>query len=210
MRLELANEISKFLHPPHLYSRRELLATPSLVPKAAGVYGWWFRCLPAPIDTSKCANDQGFTLLYTGISPKEPPKNGRPPSKGNLHKRLRQHYVQTAPASTLRRTLGCLLADDLGLQLRRVGAGHRRQLTKFASDEQALSEWMEENAFVSWVKCKRPWELEYALIRQLDLPLNLLGNSRNRFHPELTGARARCLAQARALPVLQSVNGYYL
>jgi hypothetical protein len=202
MRLELANEIVVFLHPPHLYSRQELLATPSLVPKADGVYGWWFRCLPAPTDTSRCANDQGFTLLYTGISPKEPPKNGRPPSKGNLRKRLHQHYVQTAAASTLRRTLGCLLADDLGLQLRRVGSGHRRERTNFASGEQALSEWMEENAFVSWVERKKPWELEHGLIRQLDLPLNLLGNSRNRFHPELTEARARCLAQARALPVL--------
>jgi hypothetical protein len=29
MRLELANEIVVFLHPPHLYSRQELLATPS-------------------------------------------------------------------------------------------------------------------------------------------------------------------------------------
>ena len=35
MRLELANEISKFLHPPHLYSRRELLATLS-GPKGRG------------------------------------------------------------------------------------------------------------------------------------------------------------------------------
>ena len=124
------------------------------------------------------------------------------PKQGKSAQASGQHCIQTAAASTLRRTLGCLLADDLGLRLRRVGSGHRRERTNFVGGEQALSEWMEENAFVSWVECKKPWELEYALIGQLDLPLNLLGNSRNQFHLEPTEARARCLARARALPML--------
>jgi hypothetical protein len=117
-----------------------------------------------------------------------------------LRKRLRQHYARSAEASTLRRTLGCLLADELRLQLRRVGSSGRR--TTFIRGEQVLSDWMAENAFVSWVARERPWDLEGELIRELDLPLNLQGNSRNAFHPALTDARARCLAQARALPVL--------
>ena len=61
---------------------------------------------------------------------------------------------------------------------------------------------MEQNAFVSWAVRDRPWELEDNLIATLDLPLNLEGNSRNRFHPELTRARARCVADAKALPAL--------
>ena len=126
--------------------------------------------------------------------------NGRSASRQNLRKRLRQHYARSAEASTLRRSLGCLLADELGLQLRRVGSSGRR--TTFVGGEQALSVWMAEHAFVSWMVRDRPWELEGKLVRNLDLPLNLQGNSRNRFHPELTEARARCLAQARALPVL--------
>jgi hypothetical protein len=52
----------------------------------------------------------------------------------------------------------------------------------------------------------RPWELEDQLIQELDLPLNPRDNSRNPFHPKLTEARARCLAQARALPVLPNVR----
>jgi hypothetical protein len=67
-----------------------------------------------------------------------------------------------------------------------------------------LSEWMAENAFVSWVVREAPWELEDELIAALDLPLNLKGNQRNSFHRVLTQARARCVAQARALPVLAS------
>jgi len=37
---------------------------------------------------------------------------------------------------------------------------------------------MAENAFVSWVVRERPWNLEDVLIRELNLPLNLQGNSR--------------------------------
>jgi hypothetical protein len=80
-----------------------------------------------------------------------------------------------------------------------VGSGRRKT---FADGEQLLSAWMSENAFVSWVIRERPWELEHDLIAAVDLPLNLEGNIGHRFHPELTRARARCVAQANALPVL--------
>jgi hypothetical protein len=193
-------EIAAFLHPTHLYSREQVLAGPSPVPASPGVYGWWFRNLPAPVDIQGCIRNGGLPLLYIGISPSRPPSNGGAPSRQNLRKRLRQHYDRSAEASTLRRTLGCLLADELGLQLRRVGSTGRR--TTFTDGEQVLSAWMAENAFVSWVVRDRPWELEDALIDGLELPLNLKGNSRSAFHPALTRARARCLAEARALPVL--------
>jgi hypothetical protein len=99
----------------------------------------------------------------------------------------------------LRKTLGCLLAAELGIELRRVGSGKRMT---FAEGEHALSAWMAENAFVSWIVRQRPWELEDALIEALDLPLNLMGNKHNQFHPVLTEVRANCAARARALPVL--------
>jgi hypothetical protein len=201
---ELGSEIAAFLNPAHLHSRQEVLARPSPVPAADGVYGWWFRRLPAPIDTRGCARHHGRTLLYIGISPSRPPANGRPASRQNLRKRLRQHYARSAEASTLRRTLGCLLADELGLQLRRVGSSGRR--TTFVTGERVLSTWMEENAFVSWVARARAWELEDQLIQELDLPLNLQDNSGHPFHQTLTEARARCLARARALPVLPNVR----
>jgi hypothetical protein len=200
VRGELGSEMAAFLNPAHLYSRQEVLAGPSPVPAADGVYGWWFRRLPASIDTRECARHDGLTLLYIGISPSRPPKNGRPASRQNLRKRLRQRYARSAEASTLRRTLGCLLADELGLQLRRVGSSGRR--TTFVTGEQVLSDWMAENAFVSWIARARPWELEDQLIQELDLPLNLRDNSRNPFHPKLTEARARCLARAGPGPCL--------
>ena len=72
----------------------------------------------------------------------------------------------------------------------------------FVEGEQMLSAWMAENAYVSWVVRDRPWELEDELIAVLDLPLNLQGNQHNLFHPVLTGVRAECVAQAKALPVV--------
>jgi hypothetical protein len=188
-----------FVSPARVWSRSEVLSRPSPVPDAGGVYGWWFRQLPPLVDPSGCCQHQGLTLLYVGISPRRPPRNGRVPGRQGLRRRLETHYAGNAEGSTLRKTLGCLLAGELGLELRRVGSGRRRT---FAIGEPALSAWMEANTRVSWLVRDDPWELEDALIAALDLPLNLEGNSRNLFHPELTRARARCVARANSLPVL--------
>jgi hypothetical protein len=116
-----------------------------------------------------------------------------------LRQRIWTHYAGNAEGSTLRKTLGCLLGDELSIQLRRVGSGTRKT---FAEGEQVLSAWMADNAFVSWVIREHPWELEDDLIAAVDLPLNLEGNSRNRFHQVFTQTRAQCVARANALPVL--------
>jgi len=54
-----------------------------------------------------------------------------------------------------------MLADRLGIELRRVGSGGR--LT-FTDGEPVLSRWMAANALVSWEASDRPWEVEDALI----------------------------------------------
>ena len=51
--------------------------------------------------------------------------NGRSPSRQTLQDRVRYHYGGNAEGSTLRKTLGILLADELGIELRRVGSGKR-------------------------------------------------------------------------------------
>ena len=199
MQNAINGEISGFLKPRRVYSRQEVLARLSPVPAAGGVYGWWFRRPPPLVDPRDCHRHGDLTLLYAGISPRQPPGTGRPSSQQTLRQRLRTHYAGNAEGSTLRKTLGCLLADELGIQLRRVGSGTRKT---FVEGEQVLSAWMADNAFVSWAIRKRPWELEPDLIAAVDLPLNLAGNSRNRFRQVLTQTRAGCVAQANALSVL--------
>jgi hypothetical protein len=150
------------------------------------------------MDTSHCVKFNGLTLLYAGISPKKPPIVGNP-SKQNLRKRIRYHYRGNAAGSTLRLTLGSLLAEKLDIQLRRVGSGHR--LT-FATGEHVLSTWMAENALVCWCPTEEPWVAEEEMIARVDLPLNLDQNSHHSFHAFLTKSRARQRETAQALPVI--------
>jgi hypothetical protein len=117
--------------------------------------------------------------MYAGIAPKASPPIPRLPSKQRLFHRIRYHFQGNAEGSTLRLTLGCLLSQQLSLSLRRVGSG--RRLT-FASGEQLLSEWMDKNAFVTWIVHPEPWVLEKELIHLVSLPLNLDMNRAHPFH----------------------------
>jgi len=186
------------LKPARLWTRAEILSRPSPVPKAPGVYAWYFRSLHC-VPSTACQLCGAFRLLYIGISPSAPPENDKLPSRQSLCHRLRYHMHGNAEGSTLRLSLGCLLADQLGIELRRVGSGKR--LT-FSTGEAALSQWLEENARVAWHVCDNPWRLEEQLISKLDLPLNLDMNTANGFHPVLSGLRRAGKARARELPIL--------
>ena len=143
----------------------------------------------------------GCTLLYGGIAPKAPPANGQLASQQSLRHRIRYHYQGNAAGSTLRLTLGCLLAERLGIQLRRVGSG--RRLT-FAAGEARLSAWMANNAYVTWVETDHPWLAEQEFIASVNLPLNLDQNRHHAFHQQLTRVRADARMTARALPIVST------
>jgi hypothetical protein len=171
------------------FTRDEVFSEPCPVPTEPGAHGWWFRTLPAVIDVSGCEQRDGLTLLYVGVSPGPPPASGKRPVSQDLHKRIRYHFGGSgadAQGSTLRKTLGVLLGDELGLELRRVGSGRR---STFAAGEAVLTQWMAENALVSWVVRPEPWLFEDELIATLDLPLNLNDKTRNAFYPQLTKVR---------------------
>ena len=42
-----------------------------------------------------------------------------------MRERIRYHYQGNAEGSTLRLTLGCLLSEELDIELQRVGSGKR-------------------------------------------------------------------------------------
>lgn len=187
------------LCPPHLFSREEVLSRVSSVPKASGVYAWYFCQIPPGVPTSSCVQCRRAVLLYIGISPSAPPMNGKPPSSQSLWHRIRYHYRGNAEGSTLRLTLGCLLSRQLGLELRRVGSGKRMT---FATGEPILSEWMARNAFVTFQACDRPWEVEVELVRTVSLPLNLDQNRNHAFHSTLTELRRAAKEAARRQEIL--------
>ena len=187
-----------------IFTRAEVFTDPGPVPSMPGVQGWWFRTVPGAIDVSGCEQRDGLTLLYVGISPTAPPKNGKPPSTQDLRKRIRYHFgggKADAEGSTLRKTLGVLLGDELGFKLRRIGSGDRRT---FAGGEAVLNQWMADNALVSWLVHPEPWFLEEKLIAAFDLPLNVqASNKDNAFYPELTRLRREAALGANKLRVLK-------
>ncbi len=189
-----------------LFSRDAVLATPSPVPASAGIYAWYFRRIPPQIHTSGCLRLNGLTLLYIGISPNVAPKNGRRPSRSTLRHRLRTHYAGNAEGSTLRKTLGCLMGDDLGIVLRRVGSGDRFTFTN--PGEQKLDLWMDANALVIWRETNSPWEKERAILGSgLSLPLNIQDNPNRLQTGIVQSARLKAMRVARELPIIADSGG---
>lgn len=190
---------SSLLTPQKHWIRTEILSPQCPVPKLSGIYAWYFKEIPPQVPTGDCNCLNGLTLLYVGISPKAPPVNGLHLSKENLFKRVRYHMRGNAEGSTLRLTLGCLLKDELGIQLRRVGSGKTRT---FASGEQLLSLWMSENAYVVWCPCDEPWAHESQIIKEYSLPLNIQHNSHNPFYQQLKTIRSEAKRVADSLPII--------
>src|SRR5690242_5394181 len=156
-----SDEIARFVDPVRVYSCEDVLTRPFagssagrrlrvVVPNAAAAGGGrWLPSAPGPV------------AAVCGDQPEPASPERAPPSKQTLRDRIKYHYTGNAEGSTLRKTLGCLLADDLGIELRRVGSGRRMT---FVEGEQTLSAWMAENAYISWVVRDQPWELEDELI----------------------------------------------
>ena len=184
-RMTMEQLINELVHPSQVISRAEAFQKECPIPRSPGVYAWFFKEIPPNVPLEKCVEHNDLHLLYVGISPKKPQRMGKP-SKQNLRTRIKNHYRGNAEGSTLRLTLGCLLSDMLGIELRRVGSGRRMT---FHEGEDILSEWMSENAFVSWAVHEEPWRVENQAIGRLSLPLNLRDNESHPFHRRLTSIR---------------------
>lgn len=188
------------------WSRADLASRPCPAPQGPGVYAWFFSQAPAGIDTKGCYTTDGWTLLYVGISPKEPPLNGRAPSRSTLRQRLRTHFGGNAAGSTLRKTLGCLLAEDLGIALRRVGSGDRYTMTN--PGEQRLDAWMDEHCRVAWREVADPWRVERDILgSDLPLPLNIRDNPCLAHTAVVQAVRAAARRAADELPIISDSGG---
>jgi hypothetical protein len=203
--MNVSQDVSSLLYPTHLYSASEILARPCPVPNSSGVYAWYFDALLPLIDMACSHRADGRALLYVGISPKAPSLRG-PASRSTLRRRIRTHYRGNAEGSTLRRTLGCLLAPTLDIKLRRVGSGTRYTFTN--RGEQVLDHWMDQHAFVTWVEATAPWEIEKQLLSSgLTLPLNLDGNPAQDAVAVVCAARLEARRLADELDIVSDNGG---
>lgn len=186
--------------PNIFYSRLELQESPKLIPTENGIYFWWIKNLPEIVPVQDCLKLGEYYLVYSGISLD---KRGKPNSKSTLRTRIRTHYFGNAEGSTLRRTLGILLAQQSGFPLRRVGSGKRITFTHLC--EQWLDHWMEENTRISWILDPEPWVLEENMFKSVSLPLNLKGNE-HVFKNTLSTLRKEAIHQARMLEIVNELG----
>jgi hypothetical protein len=162
------------LRPERLYSVSELRDAPTLIPKEAGVYAWWFSKVPPKVPTEQTALRDGRRLLYVGIAPRKPSLAGSI-SDSTLRNRLLNHCRGPLASSTLRRTLAVLLKGDLDLIITPTKA---RKIKMPPEHEARLTQWMDENARVVWLTNSTPWEIEDHLIEgEVRLPLNIRGST---------------------------------
>ena len=190
--------ISKLLSPKKLWTRNEILQKPSQVPLKDGIYAWYFKKLPNIDILSKyfnvkdgvlqeCHQYDGYQLLYVGVAPASSNSNN------NLRKRLKDHMNGNAYGSTLRLSLGCLLSDELDIKLKKVG----KSSVHFRENEEILSEWMQNNAFVTFEVCHEPWKIEDEAIKTINLPLNIKDNESSPFFQPLKDIRKKAKSFAR-------------
>jgi len=148
----------------------------------------------------------GATLLYVGISPKEPPLNGRCQVAKPCALGCGRTIAAMRRVPRLRLTLGTLLSDEPGIILRRVGSGGRYTFTN--PGECVLDNWLARNAFVTWVATEKPWEEERRVLESgLALPLNIHGNPRAHLTNTLSAARSAAKRRANELPIASDSGG---
>ena len=192
--------LDSIFSPAIVYSRLDLQESPRIIPAENGIYFWWIKSLPDIVPLDNCVKYDEYHLVYSGISPD---KKGKPNSKSTLRTRIRTHYFGNAEGSTLRRTLGILLAEQSAFPLRRVGSGKRMTFTHLG--EQWLDEWMEKNTRISWILDPEPWVIEENIFKIVSLPLNLKGNEHS-FKSILSNFRKMSIEQARILDIANEVG----
>ena len=179
-------DLTPLLAPETLHAWADLERDRIRPPARPGTYAWYFEAAAVPRSVP-IAHAHRFrddwVLLYVGIAPQRPAA-GKPPSRKTLRSRLRYHFRGNARGSTLRLSLGSLLAEVLGLQAVRADKG----LT-FGATEQTLSGWLAAHGRVCWLEHPQPWDLEHHALATLDLPLNIRDNPRNPFRAELSAVR---------------------
>ena len=140
-----------------------------------GVYAWFFATPMGYDDAGTLYQRDGLTFLYAG--------------KGaSLRARLLVHSGNSSGSSTFRRSVGCLLLDDLAMVPRLFGP--KRKLAFTGDSEAALTDWLSANARVAWLPCEQAGKLEDWVIGHYRPPMNLQGN-RGGHSARLLECRAR-------------------
>lgn len=158
-----------------------------------GIYGITFL---GGETTLKCGDSsiKPKTLIYIGKT-----------ESSQIKRDVKNHFgTGKTGHSTLRRSIGALLLDDLELkpQPRSITEATERKYTNYKFDddgEARLTEWMKSNLGIGFCEFDKQEVrgLEKRLIQFSTPLLNIHGNISSPFHTELCLARAKCKELAR-------------
>ena len=167
----------------------DLLSDPGQIPREPGLYGWFFAPTALALDAAGCFCQDGWPLLYLGLA------QGRAESLGHLRGRIvSQHLRGNAGSSTLRRSVGSILRDALGLRLQ---LGTSRGSDNWGAGEAVLTGWLASHARVIWCEGASPWVSERQILAggALRLPLNIQHNAAERVRPLLQDLRRQAVVE---------------
>ena len=177
------DSIFKWLsNPPIIYAASTLKENKKLIPKTKGIYAWYFAREELDVPTNSYFTVKDFELLYVGIAGK------KLEGKGNLRSRIgSQHITGNAEGSSLRFNLGILLQRK-GFPI----TLEKKSLKRIQwSNEDALTNWICDNAWVAWIEHKSPLLVEKIAVENFGrlLPLNYEHNEKNIFAQNLKKER---------------------
>lgn len=188
---------SELIHPDKLIPISDVIANPTQLPAHPGAYAYYVDVELPLVPIKECHKHNGLYLVYVDSSPQDEPV-GLTQRKGDVKKRVTGDTRRDARASTFRRSLGCLLADELGLQLRRIN----KNTVTFHNGEKTLSEWIANHVSVALIEVPSPWVVRNALHQNLFIPLNHTTGNKHPFHDELIDLRNKATQLAKELPIV--------
>jgi hypothetical protein len=174
------------LEPASVLVAREVSRIINDIPAQPGIYGWWFNRGICDVPLRGTKRYRSWRLLYVGIAPNSK-RSGAANNPRTLRDRIKNHIRGPSGSSTLRRSLACLLANELKLKpINRKG----QRLKLREDDEAQLTRWMEMHAALNFLVSPNPWVIEAKLLASGQLlPLNIRGST-HPFSSQLKKRRA--------------------
>jgi len=175
------------LFDPVMYSPEEIYHKMHVIPKAPGVYAWYFDNHFGTYFTTDThsvitishdsATIKKWFLLYIGIAGK---KRGR-----TLRDRIGDHLNQNSAGSTLRQSLAALLWSEINLNPAMQLNGE--------NEKKKLNSWIFQHARVSWVETSKAERIEKLMLRNFgcNLRFNIKSNKSNPCRKELKSLRKK-------------------
>jgi hypothetical protein len=168
-------------------------------PHNTGIYFWWFGlstldAIVTPemrealhIQTAQLTSNR-YALLYVG----------KAADQTLFERTVNKHLGRSAHVSTLRHSLGSLIANRLDLPRCETAKAGKFAVEGPQDLERRITDFLHLNAMLSWVTSTTPTDLERQLLgdyNRLSLPLNIAGNRSHPFCRTLCSLRkhyARC------------------